>query len=83
MISNIENALTDLTLIEQDLTVPKSIRNRVKIAISALGVANEPAEMKIDKALQELDEISDDPNIPSFTRTQIWNIVSVLSMLDK
>ena len=36
-----------------------------------------------DKALQELDEISDDPNIPSFTRTQIWNIVSILSMMDK
>lgn len=83
MISNIENALTDLTSIEQDLAVPKSIRNRVKIAISALGEANSPVEMKIDKALQELDEISDDPNIPSFTRTQIWNIVSILSMLDK
>lgn len=83
MISNIENALTDLTSIEQDLTVPKSIRNRVRVAISALGVENEPAEMKIDKALQELDEISDDPNIPSFTRTQIWNIVSILSMMDK
>ena len=27
---------------------------------------------------QELDEISDDPNIPSFIRTQIWNIVSLL-----
>ena len=83
MISNIENALTDLNLIEQDSTVPKSIRNGVRTAITALAEDGSPVEMKIDKALQELDEISDDPNIPSFTRTQIWNVVSVLSMLGK
>ena len=83
MISNIENAMTDLTLIEQDSAVPKSIRNLVRTAITFLAEESSPVEMKIDKALQTLDEISDDPNIPSFTRTQIWNVVSVLSMLDK
>ena len=83
MISNIEDALSNLNLIEQDLAVPKSIRSRVRTAISALAEDGKPIEMKIDKALQELDEISDDPNIPSFTRTQIWNVVSVLSMMDK
>lgn len=83
MINNIEDALTDLNSIEQDNSVPKSIRSRVRTAILALNENGKPAEVKIDKALQELDEISDDPNIPQFTRTQIWNIVSILSMMDK
>jgi len=38
-------------------------------------------EIRIDKSLQGLDEISDDPNLSSYTRMQIWNVVSVLESI--
>ena len=38
-------------------------------------------KVKIDKSLQELDSLDEDPNIPVYTRTQIWNIVSLLESL--
>jgi len=31
--------------------------------------------------LQELDDISSDPNMPSYVRTQIWNVVSQLESI--
>ncbi|MCG2719561.1 MAG: UPF0147 family protein [Nanoarchaeota archaeon] len=34
--------------------------------------------MKSNKALQELDNLSNDPNVPSYVLPQIWNIVSLL-----
>jgi len=30
-----------------------------------------------------MDEISNDPNIPMYTRTQVWNIVSILESMEK
>ena len=78
--SEIELILASLSQIEQDTTIPKSIRAKVKSALMALQEENgKTMGMKIDKALQELDEVSDDPNIQPFTRNQIWEIVSGLS----
>ena len=35
-------------------------------------------ECKNNRALQELDEISEEANIPEHIRTHIWGIVSLL-----
>ena len=66
-----------LLQIEQDYSVPKNVRLRVKNTINLLE-ENTDMGIKIDKSLQELDEIAEDPNVPSYTRTQIWNVVSML-----
>ncbi len=75
----ISEVINVLVVIEQDRSVPKNVRDKVKVAITALSEENgKSMEVKIDKALQELDDLSDDPNLPPYTRTQIWNIVSRL-----
>ena len=72
--------LENLAQIEQDLTVPKNIRFKIKAAIDAL--QQEIAlDLRINKALQELDDLSDNPNIPIYTRTRIWNVVSLLESI--
>jgi len=38
--------------------------------------------MKVNKSLSELDEISNDINLPTFIRTQIWGIASMLEQLE-
>lgn len=78
-----ENIIENLKTIEQDATVPKNVRSKVKSAITALEDPNgTPNKVKIDRALQELDDLSDDPNLPSYTRTQIWNVVSTLESIE-
>ena len=73
-------AIELLDQIEQDPSVPKNVRAKVKNAITALQEENSGLALKIDKSLQELDDVADDPNVPSFTRTQIWNVVSLLEI---
>ncbi len=74
--------ITELLLrIEKEYGVPRNIRERIKCACSALEESNKSMAMRVDKSLQELDEISDDPNIPPYARTQIWNIVSRLESI--
>ena len=75
----ITKILETLSVIEQDNSVPKNVRNKIKSAIMTLEDKNgQPLEMKFDKVIQDLDELSNDPNLPPYTRTQIWNVVSTL-----
>ncbi len=70
-----------LQLLEQvslDRTVPRNIRTAAEQVIDAINNEKEPMDMRISSAIHILDEISNDPNIPLYTRTQIWNIVSLL-----
>jgi len=67
-----------LVLIGNDELVPRNVRDRVRSAISALEQNGCGTEVKIDKALEELSEIDNDPNLSSYTRSQIWNVVSAL-----
>lgn len=74
---NIIEALEDLS---QDRTVPKNIRAKLGIIATTLKEDSE-VSIRIDKALQELDYISDDSNIQAHTRTQVWNLVSMLETI--
>lgn len=77
--ATLQTAVDVLVLIEQDSTVPKNVRTKVKDIIGDLQDGNgKSPDMKIDHALQELSDIGDDPNLPAYTRTQIWNVVSTL-----
>jgi len=75
----VNGALEILSLIEQDATVPKNVRVKIRDAITILEDRNgQSVEVKCDKIIQDLDELSNDPNLPPYTRTQIWNVVSTL-----
>lgn len=68
----------DLLLqISEDRTVPRNIRESAQLAKESLE-SKEEQIMKVDKAIQLLDDISEDSNMPAYTRTQIWSIVSLL-----
>jgi uncharacterized protein (UPF0147 family) len=70
-----------LDRIINDRTVPKNIRESVERAKNALNRNEEEEELKINSAIVILDEISNDPNMPLYTRTQIWNAVSLLEQI--
>ncbi len=70
--------VTELLLLESDLSVPKNVRKHIKNAIYALQEENKQVGVQIDKALEELSDADDDPNIPQYTRTKIWGVVSEL-----
>ncbi len=73
--------IQELMEINADNGIPKNVRLKISEAILALQQEDKEDSIKANKALQELDDISDDPNMPSYTRTQIWNIVSQLESI--
>ncbi|EHP84480.1 UPF0147 family protein [Methanotorris formicicus] len=61
-----------------DTTVPRNIRGAAEKAKETILKEGEEPIVKSATAIQILDDISDDPNMPLHTRTQIWSIVSEL-----
>ena len=75
-----------IQLIEQiatDRTVPRNIRAKCEESIEILKKEDEGTDIKINTVISIMDEVSNDPNIPMYTRTQIWNIVSALESMQK
>ena len=63
-----------------DTSVPRNVKERIENTITALKEKSD-IKLRINKALHELDEIADDVNLQPYTRTQIWNVVSLLEKL--
>ena len=68
--------------ISDDRTVPRNVRNLILDARNNLNSKQDIA-VKINSAISILDEVSNDSNIPIYTRTQIWNIVSMLEVMNE
>ena len=77
----LKEIIETLIQIEGDFSIPKNIRFKIKSAISALEDKEKNMGLKVNRSLQELDSLDEDSNLPSFTRTQIWNVVSSLERM--
>ena len=77
----IQSIIEVLLEIENDDLVPKNIRIKIRGAISALQDDRKETDVKINCSLQELDDLNENANVPQYTRTQIWNIVSTLESI--
>lgn len=74
----IQEVIELLSQIEEDRSVPKNIRYRIKTAIDVLSQDGTLPGVRASKALEELEAASDETNLPTYTRTQIWQVVSLL-----
>ncbi|MBT4540699.1 hypothetical protein HOC35_04245 [Candidatus Woesearchaeota archaeon] len=73
-INNIIDVMKELL---DDQVVPRNVKARIDNAMKALQ-EKQDISIKINKALDELEEIGDDANMEPYTRSQIWNLVSAL-----
>lgn len=67
-----------LDQIINDRTVPRNIRRAVEESKRSLNDENVQPEVRISTAIHLLDEVINDPNMPLYARTKIWNAVSIL-----
>ena len=79
-IEEINNLLDE---INNDRSVPRNIRNIVSEAKNSMNDGKQEMDVRINAAISLLEDISNDPNIPIYTRTQIWNIVSMLEVMNE
>lgn len=80
MDEKLQNVIQALEELAEDKSVPKNVKQRIENSITFLKTQGE-LSLKVNRALSELDQVSDDSNMQPYTRTQIWNIVSLLEMM--
>ena len=69
--------------INTDRSVPRNIRALVMEAKTHLNDQKQEMPIRINSVISILDEVSSDTNVPVYTRTQIWNIVSLLEVMNE
>jgi len=65
-----------------DYSVPSNVRSKIEKAIKVMGSNSKELPVRVNTATSLLDEISNDPNIAQYTRTEVWNIASMLEDLE-
>ena len=80
----VQEVIELIDFLSEDNSIPKNIRSSLCDICSMLKNCNcDDKALKIDKALQMVEDMSLDPNISSFARTQIWNLTSLLESASK
>ncbi len=63
----------------EDPTVPRNIKNSIEEAKKK--IENYKDVTNISMAIYMLDDLNNDPNMPSHTRTELWKVISRLEEL--
>lgn len=79
-VQTLTDVIASISELQDDSTVPKNVKEKVQKILEILRDEKAELSMRVDKAMQILDDIAEDSNLQSYTRTQIWNIVSMLEL---
>ncbi|MCX8205232.1 MAG: UPF0147 family protein [Candidatus Nezhaarchaeota archaeon] len=74
----IQQAIAILQRIADDPGVPRNIRKTCTESIKVLQSKKYSLALRASNVISMLDECGQDPNIPLFARTAIWQAVSLL-----
>jgi hypothetical protein len=76
-----ELAVQTLTQIASNPTTPKNIKKTITDLIARLKSEQEPMPVRAANAISQLDDITQDPNMPSYVRVTLWQAVSTLESI--
>ncbi len=76
--AKIKRAMVMLMGIINDTSVPRNIRRAATEALNYLRDTKLSPGVRAANAVSVLDSISNDPNMPIYTRVKVWNIISLL-----
>jgi uncharacterized protein (UPF0147 family) len=78
---NLMKSIATLQSVSESPTTPRNIRKIIKDTITTLQNGTLSLGVRAANAISMLDEVSQDPNMPSFTRVTIWSAVSTLESI--
>ncbi len=70
-----------LSQLADDLSVPRNVRRGAQSAKDELAKPRVALDVRIASAVYVLDDLANDPNLPTHGRTAIWSIISSLESL--
>jgi len=73
-----DNALDTLNQIATNYSTPRNIRKNISDLINELKNLEYSISVRASNAISVLDDITQDPNMPSYVRVTLWQAVSTL-----
>ncbi len=80
----VENELNDvmeaISTLSEDSSIPRNVKSKLE-KVSEILTGEGELSIKINKSLEEIDELAEDTNLQPYFRTQIWNLVSLMESI--
>ena len=76
-----DSAIQTLNQLATSHSTPKNFKKTITDLIEELQTNEYSMAVRAANAISSLDDITQDPNVPSFVRTTLWQAVSVLESI--
>ncbi|HTW39812.1 MAG TPA: UPF0147 family protein [Thermoplasmata archaeon] len=80
-VPEVQRIFESLAELADDASVPRNIRRGAQSARDALSKPRVALDVRIASAVYVLDDLANDPNLPTHGRTAIWSIISSLESI--
>ncbi|MCJ8305987.1 MAG: UPF0147 family protein [Nitrosopumilus sp.] len=78
---SMKEAIQTLNLIASSHSTPKTIKKSVLELVVDLSKEGDSLSVRAANTISLLDDVTQDPNMPSYVRTQLWQAVSKLESI--
>jgi uncharacterized protein (UPF0147 family) len=78
---SMKEAIDTLNQIVSSSSTPKTIKKSISDLIESLTSQEYSLSVRAANAISLLDDVTQDPNMPSYVRTQLWQAVSKLESI--
>ena len=77
----LNNSTSTLNQIATNLSTPKNIRKNIADMVEQLKSDEYSISVRAANTISLLDDVTQDPNLPSYVRTSLWQAVSTLESI--
>jgi uncharacterized protein (UPF0147 family) len=77
----LENAMSTLNQLATNPSTPRNIRKSITDLLAELKSEEYSMSVRAANTISLLDDITQDPNMPSYVRTSLWQAVSTLESI--
>jgi len=77
----LNTAMTTLNQIATNPSTPKNIRKNIADIVEELKSDEYSISVRAANTISSLDDVTQDPNMPSYVRTSLWQAVSTLESI--
>ena len=77
----LNNSVSTLSQIATNPSTPKNIRKNIADIVEQLKSDEYSISVRAANTISLLDDITQDPNLPSYVRTSLWQAVSTLESI--
>ena len=80
-LESLNNAVSTLNQIATNSSTPRNIRKNIAELIEGLKSDEYSVSVRAVNTISLLDDVTQDPNLPSYVRTSLWQAVSTLESI--